>query len=124
MRIGQRAFRIYESQPSHRECSQLRLQRDTARQRVCAVRTNLATKAAGAVTKTLPTQLLNTTVTVNGELAPLFYVDALQIDAQMPWDIPGNAVASVIVTNGTSVSNAAAVYVPANGYPGNQRIFQ
>ena len=79
---------------------------------------NLATKTAGAVTKILPTQLLNTTVTINGELAPLFYVDPLQIDAQMPWDIPGNSVASVIVTNGTSISNAAAVYVPATGTPG------
>ena len=79
---------------------------------------NLATKAAGAVTKILPTQLLNTTVTINGEAAPLFYVDPLQIDAQMPWDIPGNSVASVIVTNGTSVSNAAAVFVPATGTPG------
>jgi uncharacterized protein (TIGR03437 family) len=45
-------------------------------------------------------------------------VDSGQIDAQMPWNIPGNAVASVIVTNGTSVSNAAAVYVPAAGTPG------
>jgi len=79
---------------------------------------NLATKPADAVTRTLPTTLLNTTVTVNGELAPLFYVDTLQIDAQMPWDIPGNTVASVIVTNGTSISNAAAVYVPATGTPG------
>jgi uncharacterized protein (TIGR03437 family) len=79
---------------------------------------NLATKAAGAVTTTLPTKLLNTTVTVNGELAPLFYVEPGQIDAQMPWDIPGNAVASVVVTNGTSTSNAAAVYVPATGTPG------
>jgi uncharacterized protein (TIGR03437 family) len=79
---------------------------------------NLATKPAGAVTTTLPTQLLSTTVTVNGELSPLFYVDPLQIDAQMPWDIPGNTVASVIVTNGTSASNAAAVYVPATGTPG------
>lgn len=79
---------------------------------------NLATKPAGAVTSILPAKLLNTTVTVNGELAPLFYVDPLQIDAQMPWDIPGNTVASVIVTNGTSISNAAAVYVPATGTPG------
>jgi uncharacterized protein (TIGR03437 family) len=79
---------------------------------------NLATRSAGAVATTLPTQLLSTTVTVNSELAPLFYVDAGQIDAQMPWDIPGGAVASVIVTNGTSASNAAAVYVPAGGTPG------
>lgn len=79
---------------------------------------NLASKPAGAVTTTLPAELLNTTVTVNGEKAPLFYVDQLQIDAQMPLDIPGNTVASVIVTNGTSASNAAAVYVPASGTPG------
>jgi uncharacterized protein (TIGR03437 family) len=79
---------------------------------------NLATRAAGAVTTNLPTTLLDTTVTINGVLVPLFYVDPMQIDAQMPWDIPGNTVASVIVTNGTSVSNAAAVYVPAAGTPG------
>jgi uncharacterized protein (TIGR03437 family) len=79
---------------------------------------NLATRPAGAVTTTLPTELLTTTVTVNGEQAPLFYVDPQQIDAQMPWDIPGNSIATVIVTNGTSVSNAAAVYVPATGTPG------
>ncbi|HTW67966.1 MAG TPA: hypothetical protein VME17_25300 [Bryobacteraceae bacterium] len=79
---------------------------------------NLASKADTAITTPIPTKLLNTTVTVNGELAPLFYVSTGQIDAQMPWDIPGNSVASVIVTSGTSASNAAAVYVPATGTPG------
>jgi uncharacterized protein (TIGR03437 family) len=79
---------------------------------------NLATRPAGATSTTLPTTLLNTTVTVNGELAPLFYVDSGQIDAQMPWDIPGNTVATVIVKNGSSTSNAAAVYVPASATPG------
>jgi len=79
---------------------------------------NLATRPASPVTTTLPTTLLNTTVTVNGEKAPLFYVDANQIDAQMPWDIPGNAIATVVVTNGANVSNAAAVYVPPVGTPG------
>jgi len=79
---------------------------------------NLATKGASAATTKLPTTLLTTTVTVNGELAPLFYVSPTQIDAQMPWDIPGGQVASVIVMNGSSTSNAAAVYVPATGTPG------
>ena len=79
---------------------------------------NLATKEAGAVTTTLPTTLLTTSVTINGELVPLFYVNTGQIDAQIPWDIPGGAVYPVIVTNGSSVSNAAAVYVPATGTPG------
>lgn len=79
---------------------------------------NFATKPAGAVTTNLPTQLLNTTVSVNNQAVPLFYVDTGQIDAQMPWNIPGGTVASVVVTNGTSTSNAAAVYVPATGTPG------
>ncbi len=79
---------------------------------------NLSTKPAQPVSLPLPNKLLNTSVTVNGEFAPLFYVDSGQIDAQMPWDIPGNSVASVIVTNGGSISNAAAVYVPATGTPG------
>lgn len=69
----------------------------------------------------LPTNFQNTTVTVNNEPAPLFYVGTTQIDAQMPWDIPGNALATVVVTNtganGTT-SNAAAVYVPAQATPG------
>lgn len=55
---------------------------------------------------------------MNGEQAPRFYVDSGVIDAQMPWDIPGGAVASVIVTNGTATSNAAAVFVPATATPG------
>jgi len=79
---------------------------------------NLAARTADALSVPLPTTLLNTTVTVNGELAPLFYVAPGQIDAQMPWDIQGNTVASVIVKNGSATSNAAAVYVPAAGTPG------
>ncbi len=80
--------------------------------------TNLATKTASATNVPLPTTLLTTKVTVNNEPAPLFYVDTGQIDAQMPWDIPGGTVASVVVTNGASVSNAASVFVPSTGTPG------
>ncbi|HEY1760540.1 MAG TPA: hypothetical protein VGG72_34515 [Bryobacteraceae bacterium] len=75
-------------------------------------------KSAGATNVPFPTTLLNTKVTVNGEAVPLYYVDANQIDAVMPWDIPGGASYPVIVTNGTATSNAAAVYVPATGTPG------
>lgn len=78
---------------------------------------NLATKPAGATTSTLPTTLLNTMVTVNGVAAPLFYVDQGQIDVQMPWDV-STGLATVVVKNGTSASNAAAVLVPATGTPG------
>jgi uncharacterized protein (TIGR03437 family) len=86
--------------------------------------TGLATanKSASATNTPLPTTLLTTKVTVNGEAAPLFFVDSGQIDAQMPWDIPPGSIASVVVTNTTSTgaetSNAAAVFVPATGTPG------
>ena len=79
---------------------------------------NTATKPVSALSVPLPTMLLNTTVTVNGVSVPLFYADTGQIDAQMPWEIPGNTVATVIVKNGNSTSNAAAVFVPATGTPG------
>jgi len=79
--------------------------------------TNLATKEGQASAVPLPTTLLTTTVTVNGEAAPMFYENPGQINAQMPEDIaPG--LATVIVKNGTSVSNAVAVTVPAAGTPG------
>jgi uncharacterized protein (TIGR03437 family) len=78
---------------------------------------NLATRVGQATSVPLPTTVLTTTVTVNGELAPLFYVDPNQINAQMPEDIkPG--VATVVVKNGSSTSNAVAVMVPAAGTPG------
>jgi len=80
--------------------------------------TGLATKTAQAATVPFPTTLLTTKVTVNGEAVPLYYVSPGQIDAQMPWDIPGGTLASVVVQNGTATSNAAAVWVPATGTPG------
>jgi uncharacterized protein (TIGR03437 family) len=79
---------------------------------------DLATGQTSAASLPLPKTLLTTSVTVNGESAPLYAVLPGQIDAQMPWDIPGDTVASVIVKNGNSTSNAAAVWVPATGTPG------
>ncbi len=79
---------------------------------------NMAAKPVQAATTPLTTTLGSTSVTVNGEAAPLFYVDSGQIDAQMPWDIAPGTVATVIVKNGTSSSNAVAVFVPATGTPG------
>jgi len=78
----------------------------------------LAARPLGATSTPLPSTLGSTSVTVNGEAAPLFYADSGQIDAQMPWDIPGGTMAAVIVKNGSSTSNAAAVWVPATGTPG------
>jgi uncharacterized protein (TIGR03437 family) len=78
---------------------------------------NLATRVDQPTSVPLPTTLLNTSVMVNGELAPLFYVDPNQINAQMPEDIKPGA-ATVVVKNGSSTSNAVAVIVPATATPG------
>ena len=62
----------------------------------------------------LPSTLGPTQVTVNGEATPMFYAGPGQINAQMPVDIkPG--LATVVVTNGKSTSNAVAVNVPVVG---------
>ena len=80
--------------------------------------TNIAPRSGSPTQLPLPGMLQGTSVTVNGETAPLFYVDTQQIDAQMPWDIPGNTVATVIVKSSSGTSNAAAVYVTATATPG------
>jgi len=78
---------------------------------------NLATGVGQATAVPLPTILRTTMVTVNGELAPLFYVSATQINAQLPEDIPPG-VATIVVKNGSSTSNSASIIVPATGTPG------
>jgi uncharacterized protein (TIGR03437 family) len=71
----------------------------------------LATKVSDPSNIPLLTTVLSTTISVNGELAPMFYVSPTQLVAQMPEDIkPG--LATVFVKNGSSTSNTVAVMVP------------
>jgi uncharacterized protein (TIGR03437 family) len=81
--------------------------------------TALVTGSTQANNLPLPTTLLSTSVTVNGEAVPLFYMSSGQINAQMPWDVqPG--LATVVVTagtGGTAESNSVAVTVPATATP-------
>ncbi len=53
---------------------------------------NLSDNIYTASTYPLPTQLGPTTVTVNGNLAPLYYVSPTQIDFQMPSHVPASNV--------------------------------
>jgi uncharacterized protein (TIGR03437 family) len=72
---------------------------------------DLATKVSQPSTIPLPTTVLTTTLSVNNELAPMFYVSPTQIVAQMPEDVqPG--LATVVVKNG-STSNAVSVIIPS-----------
>src|SRR5579863_7496462 len=69
----------------------------------------LAAATLGGDTVPLSTTIGSTSVSFNGEAAPLYFVSSGQVNAQLPWDLQaGNS--DVMVTNGSSSS--AAVSVP------------
>jgi uncharacterized protein (TIGR03437 family) len=79
--------------------------------------TNMSTGQGGATGFPLPATVQSASVTVNGETVPLYFVDKTLINAQMPLDVtPG--VATLVVKNGTTVSNAVAINVSATAAPG------
>jgi adhesin/invasin len=69
---------------------------------------NLATGEGRAGAAPLPKSLNGTSVTINGMPAPLLFVSATQINAQMPFEI-GAGTAVVVVRRGTLESAAATV---------------
>jgi uncharacterized protein (TIGR03437 family) len=77
--------------------------------------TNLAATTA-QFSSVPPTSLGGTTVTVNGQNVPLFYVSPTQINGQLPFEIPAGP-ATVIVTVNNQPSPAATVSV-ASAAPG------
>ena len=76
--------------------------------------TGLASDVSTAANLPLPTTLLSTSVTVNGIPAPLYYVSPGQINAQLPVST-ALGLATIVVRNGTTTSNAAAFPVPPTG---------
>ncbi len=62
--------------------------------------TNLAAATAKATTVPLPTALGGVIVRLNGVAAPLFFVSPLQINFQIPWELQGQAQASLTVESG------------------------
>ncbi|MFN7992261.1 MAG: hypothetical protein U0Q18_01580 [Bryobacteraceae bacterium] len=72
--------------------------------------TSLARIGTGALHLPLPVSLADTQVSINGERAPLLYVSADQINAQVPADIPTGS-ATVVVSSSGAVSSAATFQV-------------
>jgi len=70
---------------------------------------NLAGTTSGASTLPLPTSLAGTSVLVNGQAAPLFFVSPTQINFQLPWQTAGQAQASVAVNAGGLTSSAQSI---------------
>lgn len=77
----------------------------------------LAPETAYAGQIPLPATLAGVSVSFNGVAAPLLFVSAQQINAQLPWEIPTSSPVSVIVTNGTRESSPQSVQV-GNSSPG------
>jgi uncharacterized protein (TIGR03437 family) len=83
---------------------------------------NMSNGQAPATAFPLPANLANAKVTVNNESVPLYYVNNTALGAEglinaiMPYDIqPG--VATLVVTNGTTASNAVAINIPSTPVP-------
>lgn len=72
----------------------------------------LAPAQQSAQTVPLPTNLAGVTVTINGVLAPLFFVSPGQINLQTPFSTSGET-ARIVVTNNSFLSNEVDVPVAA-----------
>ena len=73
----------------------------------------LAPSEATAKTTPLPTSLAGISVTINGVLAPLFFVSAGQINLQTPFSTSGTP-ATIVVNNNGELSNGVVVPVEAS----------
>ena len=70
--------------------------------------TNLA-PATGSSVEAPHTTIFHTTLRLNGIAAPLFLVSPTQINFQIPWQLQGQAQASVSVTAGTATSSPQTI---------------
>jgi uncharacterized protein (TIGR03437 family) len=73
--------------------------------------TNLANTTA-QFTSAPPTTLGGTSVSINGQNIPLFYVSPTQINAQLPFEIPAGGATLKVTANGVT-STAASITVAA-----------
>ncbi|HUA60232.1 MAG TPA: IPT/TIG domain-containing protein [Verrucomicrobiae bacterium] len=75
--------------------------------------TNLASGLTQDSSVPLSTTLGQTSVTFNNLPAPLYFVSAGQINAQIPWELASSQSANVVVTNNGASSAAAMVQLTA-----------
>jgi len=64
-----------------------------------------------ANTEPLPTSLAGTSVTINGIPVPLVGVSPNQINAQMPWNLPGGGSVPIVVTSPAGSSLPMTVFL-------------
>jgi len=73
--------------------------------------TNFASALAQASTVPLSTSLGGVSVTFNGIAAPLFFVSAQQINAQLPAGLPGTTASVVVTRSGGGASIARTIEI-------------
>jgi uncharacterized protein (TIGR03437 family) len=83
----------------------------------------LAAATSQASGPSIPLSLSGTTVTVNGEFAPLFYASSGQLNAQVPYDVQGPATLRVSTANGSAdtavtVADTAPAIFPSGVWHG------
>jgi uncharacterized protein (TIGR03437 family) len=78
--------------------------------------TLLASSTANAASTPLPSNLGNTSVSIGGKAAPLFFVSSTQINAQVPWETPTGTATAIVTSNGTP--SAAFQFTVAAANPG------
>lgn len=77
----------------------------------------------------LPSTPTSGQVLVNGQVAPMFFANGSQINAQLPYELPIDTVASLNVTSGGSLGNTVSINVRQAGpgiftYSGNRAVVQ
>ena len=66
----------------------------------------LASATMNAPSAPLPTTLAGASMEINGIPAPLFYASAVQLDVQIPYEVPPGDALGVVSVNGTPVAGA------------------
>jgi uncharacterized protein (TIGR03437 family) len=78
--------------------------------------TQLSLTTGGVSALPLPVSMDNVSVTVNGVVAPLYYISPGQLNAQIPYAAPaGQTVAVVVSNNGQSASTTIQIAAAAPG---------
>ena len=78
--------------------------------------TLLAGTPASTSTVPWPTALSDVRVTINGILAPLAYVSPIQLNGQIPYEIPPGQATAIITVNG--VAGQPITFTVLDAYPG------
>jgi uncharacterized protein (TIGR03437 family) len=74
--------------------------------------TNLSIGQASALTSgPLPLSLSQSSILIGGQVAPLYFASAGQVNVQIPWELAGQSQVSIAITSGGMISQAQTVNI-------------